>query len=623
MKEVKNKNVKSVFGGLGVAALLCVLMVFMSWSAMVTNSDINSVDNDAEVNSLDDSVAKDLDADENNNERYDPTELGFEESNELVGMRTESSKTYLRDGGMFEVYSSEPLHYKAANGKFVELDTTIKSFDDGYYVQDIYTPVTFFDDVNQGFLMDLSNGQYIHSGMNLEPVVITQVENAQLPGVRGLSPTTEVETVHPNFFSLTNDPSEVGGNSLSYPLTELVDLQYHVSENLVKQEFVIDGFTPQLDEMLSSYEASQNAMFGFKESVALPEDAEVWTGNFKLPDNGELMQYDGIISIVDPNNGREIAFITAPVAYDNSQQDKVLSLEDKSSIDSSATYYLLLEEGSSTLEIITAVNAEWLVDDNTIFPVVIDPSIGSNNELSDTTAGSYYSCDVSAVDCFTDTDGQFKYDYSSWGGYHQNSPRFDFTFTQSTSLSVGQVTAHYEIGSTSYISSYDRAGLIIMEDCGAAVEPDGDTDNLGSFANPSGCGGVTDANGVTSSYTPLPYYTNPPPPPGAPVTYYFSNGMNNFNAAVLYDCDTTYYQGTIDTTYDVTSDMTSCYGSSYDFIYPNYGSDESGGIFVGQTYDFTVHDTYGDGIDNGQIIFQTRTAGSSGAWTDAIIVGRG
>ena len=42
MKEQRNRNVKSVFGGIGIAALLCVLMVLMSWSAMVTNSDINS-----------------------------------------------------------------------------------------------------------------------------------------------------------------------------------------------------------------------------------------------------------------------------------------------------------------------------------------------------------------------------------------------------------------------------------------------------------------------------------------------------------------------------------------------------------------------------------------------------
>jgi len=286
MKEFKNKNVKSVFGGMAVAALLCVLMVLMSWSAMVTNSDINSVDDGIETSTIEEPVAKDLDAENNQNEKYDPTELGFEESNELVGMRTENSKTYLRDSGMFEVHSSTPLHYKAANGQFVELDTTIKSFDNGYFVQDIYTPVTFFDDVNQGFMMELQGKGIIHSGLNLEPVLLTQIQNNQLPGVKGLGSTTNVESLNPALFSLSNDPIQVGGSSLSYSLTDMVDLQYHVSENQVKQEFVIEGFTPQLDEMFS--EASPGTMFGFKENVELPDGAEVWTGNSKLSDNGEL-----------------------------------------------------------------------------------------------------------------------------------------------------------------------------------------------------------------------------------------------------------------------------------------------------------------------------------------------
>jgi hypothetical protein len=143
------------------------------------------------------------------------------------------------------------LHYKAGNGQFVDIDTTIKSFDDGYYVQDIYTPVTFFDNVNSGYLIEISGKEIIHSGLNLEPVLITEVQDLQLPGMKGLS-TTNVETLNPALFSLSNDPIQVGGSSLSYPLTDMIDLQYHVSENQVKQEFVIEGFTPQLGDTLRS-----------------------------------------------------------------------------------------------------------------------------------------------------------------------------------------------------------------------------------------------------------------------------------------------------------------------------------------------------------------------------------
>ena len=41
MKEQRNRNVKAIYG-IGIATLLCVLMVCMSWSTMVINSDINS-----------------------------------------------------------------------------------------------------------------------------------------------------------------------------------------------------------------------------------------------------------------------------------------------------------------------------------------------------------------------------------------------------------------------------------------------------------------------------------------------------------------------------------------------------------------------------------------------------
>ena len=87
----------------------------------------------------------------------------------------------------------------------------------------------------------------------------------------------------------------------------------------------------------------------------------------------------------------------------------------------------------------------------------------------------------------------------------------------------------------------------------------------------------------------------------------------------MYDCDN--QGGSGDTELDITSDMQSCYGSSYDFI-SGSGPEESGGIFSGgHTYDFTVHDNSGNGIDQGLILFQTRTAGTSNTWTDAYAIG--
>ena len=74
--------------------------------------------------------------------------------------------------------------------------------------------------------------------------------------------------------------------------------------------------------------------------------------------------------------------------------------------------------------------------------------------------------------------------------------------------------------------------------------------------------------------------------------------------------------------YDVTSDMTSCqYGSSYDWIGVGTsgsasGPEESGGIFTSGDYSYVIYDSAGDSLDGGAAIhFETRAAGSTGAWT--------
>ena len=83
MKELRNRNVKSVFGGIGIAMLLCGLMVLMSWSAMVTNSDINSesaIVNDSEDTKID-SIDK-IDA-ETQQTSFEADLFGFDEDREM------------------------------------------------------------------------------------------------------------------------------------------------------------------------------------------------------------------------------------------------------------------------------------------------------------------------------------------------------------------------------------------------------------------------------------------------------------------------------------------------------------------------------------------------------------
>ena len=68
--------------------------------------------------------------------------------------------------------------------------------------------------------------------------------------------------------------------------------------------------------------------------------------------------------------------------------------------------------------------------------------------------------------------------------------------------------------------------------------------------------------------------------------------------------------------------MTSCqYGSGYDWIGVGTsgsasGPEESGGIFTAGDYNYVIYDSAGDSLDGGAAIhFETRAAGSTGAWT--------
>ena len=113
MKELRNKNVKSVFGGIGIASLLCLLMVLMSWSAMVTNSDINSesaVVTDSQDTKTDSTETFGAEVEKTS---FDAESFGFDEDYEMLGMRTEDSKTFINEeGNLVSVHSINPLHYE-------------------------------------------------------------------------------------------------------------------------------------------------------------------------------------------------------------------------------------------------------------------------------------------------------------------------------------------------------------------------------------------------------------------------------------------------------------------------------------------------------------------------------
>ena len=272
MNDIRNRNVRTVFGGVGIALLLCALMVMMSWSQIVTNADTSS-DATTETKSGNDNELSGLtNGQSTDTATFDAEAYGFDEDDELLGMRTTHSKSfYDEDGGIDLVYSSSPLHYTDVSGKLVDIDYSIVNTPEGYEVASSPMPIEFGSGLNHGLMIDIGMDNQIHTGSM--PAFITMQENPQpltIPGgINGMADkeTNPSYTVEPIYFQ-TTDTVSVGGNSISYPVSDLMEVVYTVSDSKVKQDFVINQLSEQLKATLTA--SHDVAYVGLGEFMEIP-----------------------------------------------------------------------------------------------------------------------------------------------------------------------------------------------------------------------------------------------------------------------------------------------------------------------------------------------------------------
>ena len=124
----KNTNKKTVMGGVGIALLLCALMVGMTMT--------NLVQNDAPQVEAELAVAND-DSDDffALPDVYEPAQYEYDETSELEGMRSMNQKAFrLDDGSTTLITASAPLHYMSDIGSWDEIDLNIKATVEGWEV---------------------------------------------------------------------------------------------------------------------------------------------------------------------------------------------------------------------------------------------------------------------------------------------------------------------------------------------------------------------------------------------------------------------------------------------------------------------------------------------------------
>ena len=247
MIELNNKNKRNVFSGVGIALLLCALMVLMSWSATVSNGDAAE---DSAVTSSDKSTDTLLSEDTNLEEEID--EIAYDPEMEMLGMRTENSKTYLTDSGTATVYSSEPQHMMDDNGQWIDIDYDIIVTEAGYSLANAPVNVDFGSDVEDGFSVELSPEFSLDSGMDVALVDMNPM-GISLSSVNGMAGKGMNAFQINEVYSVTSQDVSIGGNEIVYPITDEISVVYTATDGAVKQDIVISEITQQLKQSLSVY----------------------------------------------------------------------------------------------------------------------------------------------------------------------------------------------------------------------------------------------------------------------------------------------------------------------------------------------------------------------------------
>jgi len=412
----KNTNKKTVMGGVGIALLLCALMVGMTMTNLV-QTDAPQVESELAVANEESEDYFALP------EVYEPAEYEHDETSELEGMRTMKQKAFrLDDGKTALITSSEPLHYLSSIGSWEPIDLNIMANANGWGVNENLYEVSFAPEVQNGVAVMVNpNVDPIITGIN--PSIVTLDETGTMPLAYKTSPP--------------NEATSVGGNVIRYPIAEGFDLDYTVESTQLKQNLVIRE-RPVVDE--------NAAYFGVTEQMRLPMGYGLFLGDDMLRE--DMTQTQDELTIRNLETGEVLATIPVPVVTEMDMESEPYH----------ATYFI--QVFGEIVVLTTAVESDWLMDEDRQFPLAIDPSIKVMRA-----SGGY--CYVYSGSCYTSTYG----DTRRLSNRIYYTPWNKLTFTSSNALPTGASVDKIEYKQMySYGYNYGPSGstmkVVVMEKCG-------------------------------------------------------------------------------------------------------------------------------------------------------------
>jgi hypothetical protein len=400
-------------GGVGIALLLCALMVGMIM--------INLVQTDAPLVETEFTVVNEETEDHFGlPDVYEPAQYEYDESSELEGMRSMNQKAFLTESGDTAlITSADPLHYMSSIGSWEEIDLNIKATLEGWEVKENSYEVAFSSEAADGVsVMVHPNVDPIVTGLN--PMVMTFDET----GTMAL----------PYMVTPSQDGASVGGNVLRDTLADGFDLDYSVEQTQLKQNLVIRE-RPVLQEDV--------AWFGLTEQMRMPVGYALYLGDDLLRE--EITQTQDELSIRNIETGDLLATIPVPLVEEMGATEPY-----------HATYFV--QVFGDTVVLSTVVDADWLMEDDRQFPLAIDPSIK-------VTFGSGGYCYAYYAYCYSNA---YHRNYRRYGTVYY-LPWSKYTFTSSNALPTGATVDKVEWKQyMSYSNSYssNSVSAIVLESCG-------------------------------------------------------------------------------------------------------------------------------------------------------------
>ena len=438
MLGTNNVKANATIGGIAIAVLLTVLMAMSPMTGLVDNQtetaefvEINETE-DEDFFALPDTIEK--------------TEYELDASRELIGARDSTSKTFVNEDGDFvAVHSSEPLHYMSDEGSWEDIDLNIKATSFGWAVSENVFETRFASEV--------ANGVAVQPNQWVDPVVT---------GINPMLVTIDESgtAVQPFAVPASNAEVAVGGNTIRYPLAEGFDIDYTVETFQVKQDLVIRE-RPTLEP--------NAAWFGLTESLRLPAGYALYHGEVLLTE--EITQTQDALQIRNIETGELYAEIPAPVVMEEGKEPY------------HATFFV--SAMGTQVFLTTAVEADWLMSEDRVFPLALDPSIKVTSG-----AGGY--CYVYYNYCYSSTS---RYLYRSGSSVYY-LPWSKYTFSSSSALPSGATISEVAFKQYyTYHSGSTNAGrqVTILESCGQDVRY-----NWGVTSR--SCSGSLSSSYLTSNY---------------------------------------------------------------------------------------------------------------------------